>query len=67
MPDRKRLEVRVNGAATADGVIRRERGDTGRWIYRVQVPYETLRAGINRLEVSGADIRLEQLQIVGLE
>ena len=52
--------------AAGDGVIRRERGDTGRWIYRVTVPYEVLRAGINRIEVGdpgGQRVYLHQLDV----
>ena len=65
MPERQRLEVRVNGVEAADGRFRRERGGTGRWVYRVPISYGDLRAGINRLEVRGADVHLAALQVRG--
>jgi hypothetical protein len=66
LPARQRLEVRVNGVTAGDGVLRRERGDTVRWIYRVTVPYDVLRAGINRLDVSdpgGQGVHLQRLDV----
>jgi hypothetical protein len=63
MPNRQQLEVRVNGVDSTVGVVRRERGNTGRWVYRVPVDYRVLRAGINRLEVRGVDLTVAELEV----